>query len=106
MAAERIVERLDLDLERAADAVDPVIEGGLEPRQALFQSRRDGAAGRIHALVEIVHIGLQRAGNLLGALAHAIDDLAAESLDGAVELGDVPGDQRAQRTAVARELLG
>ncbi len=43
--------------------------------------------------------------DVLGALAHALDDLAAEGLHGAVELGDVARDQGTQRAGIAGELL-
>ncbi len=55
--------------------------------------------------VESVDVVLQAVADLLGALAHALDDLAAEGLDGAVEFRDVAGDQRAERAAVAGEFF-
>ena len=63
------------------------------------------AAVGAQAGVEGVDIGLQAVRDVLGALAHALDDLAAEGFDGAVEFRDVAGDQRAKRAAVAREFL-
>jgi hypothetical protein len=40
----------------------------------------------------------------LGPRAHALDDLAAEGFDGAIELGDMTRDQRTERAAVAGTL--
>ncbi len=39
------------------------------------------------------------------ALTHAVDDVAAEGFDGAIEFGDVARNERAKRAAVAREFL-
>ncbi len=57
-------------------------------------------------MVEGVDIGLQAVGDVLGALPHALDDIAAEGLHRAVEFRDVAGDQRAERAGVAGEFLG
>ena len=86
--------------------VDAAAERGLELQQALVQRSGDLAAVGGQAGVEGVDIGLQAVADVLGALAHALDDLAAEGFDGAVEFGDVAGDQRAERAAVAGEFLG
>ena len=40
-----------------------------------------------------------------GALAHAIDDFAAEGFDGAIEFRNVAGDQGAEGAAVAGEFF-
>ena len=85
--------------------VDAALQRGLELRKALVQRGGDLAAIRGQAGIEGVDIGLEAVGDVLGALAHPLDDLAAEGLDGAVELGDVAGDQCAQRAAVAREFF-
>ena len=93
---------LSSEVSRSADAG---AERGLELHQALIERGGDLAAVRGQAGVESVDIGLQRFGDILGALTHAIDDLAAEGFDGAVEFRDVAGDQRAERAAVASEFL-
>ena len=94
---------LSSELSRLGDAV---AERGLELQQALVERGGDLAAVRGQAGVEVVDIGLQALGDVLGALAHAFDDLAAEGFDGAVEFRDVAGDQRAERAAVAGEFFG
>ena len=100
-----LVERLDLAVERSVEVADAGAERGFELQQALIQRSGDLAAVRTQAGVEGVDVVLQAVGDLLGALAHALDDLAAEGLDGAVEFRDVAGDQRAQRAAVAGEFF-
>ena len=80
-------------------------ERGLELQQALIERGGDLAAVRGQAGVEGVDIVLQAVGDILRPLAHALDDLAAEGLDGAVEFRDVAGDQGAERAAVAGEFL-
>ena len=92
---EGLVERLGAAVERF-----------LEARQALVERRGDFGRFGGDAGVEGVDIGPHRLADLLGALAEPFDQLAAVGLHGAVELGDVAGDQVAQRGAVARNLLG
>ena len=104
-AVDRLVERLDLAVERGVEMGDAVAERGFELQQALVERGGDLAAVRGQAGVEGVDIGLQGVGDVLGALAHALDDLAAEGFDGAIEFRDVAGDQRAERAAVAGEFL-
>ena len=105
MAADGAVEGLDLGVERGVEIGHAVAERGLELHQALIERGGDLAAVRGQAGVEGVDIGLQAFGDILGALAHPLDDLAAEGFDGAIEFGDVAGDQRAERAAVAGEFL-
>ena len=93
---------LSSEVSRLADAG---AERGFELQQALIERSGDLAAVRDQAGVESVDVILQAVGDLLGALAHALDDLAAEGFDGAVELGDVARDQRAERAAVAGEFF-
>ncbi len=73
--------------------------------QSLIERRGDLAAVRGQAGIETIDVGLQVFRDILGALPHAVDDFAAEGFDGAIELRDVTGDQRAQRAAVAAEFL-
>src|SRR5262245_65095221 len=61
-------------------------------------SRLDGDAG-----VEIVQIVAHGAGNVLRALAETVDHLAAISPHGAVEFGEMSGDEIAQRGGVASD---
>ena len=75
-------------------------------RQALVEGGGDFAAICREAGVEVLDILLQAVGDILRALAHALDDLAAEGFDGTVEFGDVTGDQRTKRAAVAGETFG
>ncbi len=105
MAADGAVEGLDLGVERGVEIGHAVAERGFELQQALIQRRGDLAAVRGQAGVEGVDIGLQAFGDILGALAHPLDDLAAEGFDGAIEFGDVAADQRAERARVAGEFL-
>ena len=104
-AVDGFVEGFDLAVERGVEMGDAVSERGFELQQALVQRGGDLAAVRGQAGVEVVDIGLQAFGDVLGALAHAIDDLAAEGFDGAIEFRDVAGDQRAERAAVAGEFF-
>ena len=104
-AVDGLVEGFDLAVERGVEMGDAGSERGLELQQALVQRGGDLAAVRGQAGVEIVDIALQGFGDVLGALTHAIDDLAAEGFDGAVEFRDVAGDQGAERARVAREFL-
>jgi hypothetical protein len=62
-----------------------------------------GAAGQ--ALIERIDVIAHRLGYILGALAQALHQFAAIGLHGAVELGDVTGDQAAERVGVARDLF-
>ena len=84
---------------------DAVSERGFELNQALVQRGGDLAAVRGQAGVESVDIGLQGLRDILRALTHAVDDIAAEGFHGAIEFGDVAGNERAQRAAVAREFF-
>ena len=104
-AVDGLVERPDPAVERGIEIGHAGSERGLELHQALVQRSGDLAAVRGQAGVEGVDIGLQGVGDILGALAHALDDLAAEGFDGAVEFRDVAGDQRAERAAVAGEFF-
>ncbi len=74
--------------------------------ETLIKRGADLASIGGHAGIEGIDIALQAFRDVLRALTHAIDDLAAESLDGAIEFRDVAGDQRTERAAVAREFLG
>ena len=105
LAVERGVEVDDLAVERSVEVGDAAAEIGLELQQPLVQRRGDLAAIGGQAGVEIVDIVLQGIGDILGALAHALDDFAAEGLHGAVEFRNMPGDQGAERAAVAGEFL-
>ena len=108
----RFRPRIEVLFERLETAVDGLVEGfdlaferGLELHEALVQRSGDLAAVRGQAGVEGVDIGLQGFRDILGALTHAIDDLAAEGFDGAVEFRDVAGNERTERAAVAREFF-
>ncbi|WP_410712084.1 hypothetical protein [Bradyrhizobium sp. BEA-2-5] len=105
LAGERTIERRQLAVQRGVEIADAFADRGLELHEALVERGGDLAAVGGDAMVEGVDIGLQRLGDVLRALAHALDDLAAEGLHGAIELGDVARDQRAQRAGVAGELL-
>ena len=104
-AVDGLVERLDPAVERGIEIGHAGAERGLELHQALVQRGGDLAAVGGQAGVEAVDIGLQGLGDVLGALTHALDDLAAEGFDGAVEFRDVAGNERAERAAVAREFF-
>src|ERR1700692_3027497 len=104
-AGDGLVEGFDPGVERVIETGDAGTERGLELQQALVERSGDLAAVRSQAGVEIVDIVLQGIRDILGALTHALDDLAAEGLDGAVELRDVAGDQRPERAGVAREFF-
>ncbi len=84
---------------------DATAERGFELQQALIQRRGDLAAVGGEAGVEGVDVVLQVVADLLRALAHALDDLATEGFDGAIEFRDVAGDQGAERAAVTREFF-
>ena len=104
-AVDGFVERLDPAVERSIEVADAGAQRGFELQQALVQRGGDLAAVRAQAVVEGVDVVLQAVADLLGPLSHALDDLAAERLDGAVELRDVARDQRSQRAAVAGEFF-
>ncbi len=63
--------------------------------------RLDGDAG-----VEIVEVVAHRARNVLRALAEPFDHFAAVGLHRAVELGEMAGDEVAERGGVARDPFG
>ncbi len=84
---------------------DTVSERGFELNQALVQRGGDLAAVRGQAGVEGVDIGLQAVRDILRALTHAVDDIAAEGFHGAIEFGNVAGNEGTQRAAVAREFF-
>ncbi len=105
-AFDRVVEEPDFAVERTVETGDAGAERGLELHQTLIERGRDGSAIGVEPAVEGVDIVLQAVGDVLGAFAHALDDLPAEGLDGAVELGNVTCDQRAERAAVAGKSLG
>src|SRR6202011_6096373 len=102
-AVERIVKEAELAVERSVEVGDAASERGFELQQALVQRGRDLAAVGGEAVVEGVDIVLQAVGDVLGALTHAVDDLAAEGFDGAVEFRDMAGDQSAERGGIAGE---
>ena len=56
--------------------------------------------------IEIVDVDAHRLGDFVGALAQPLHQLAAIDLHGAVEFGEMLGDQIAERLRVARNLLG
>ena len=92
---ERLVERLGAAVERVAEAGELLVEAGGD------LGRLGGDAG-----IEIVEVVAHRAGNVLRALAQPLDHLAAIGLHGAVELGEVAGDQIAERGRIAGDALG
>ena len=102
---DRVVERSDLGVERTVEIGHAGSERDFELRQTLVERGGDLAAVRGQAVVEGVDIALEAFGDILRALAHPLDDLAAEGFDGAIEFRDVAGDQRAERAAVAREFF-
>ena len=104
-AIDGLVEGFDPAVERAIEIGDAGSQRGFELHEALVERSGDLAAVRGQAGIEAVDIGLQGFGDILGALAHAIDDLATEGFDGAVEFRDMAGNERAERAAVAREFL-
>jgi hypothetical protein len=104
-AVDRVVEQFDLAVERGIEMGDAVAERGFELNQALVERGGDLAAVRGQAGIERVDIGLQALRDILRALTHAVDDVAAKGFDGAIEFGNVAGNEGAQRAAVAREFL-
>src|SRR5437879_7414609 len=85
LAVQRTVESADLFVQRAVEAGDAAAERGFELQQALIQRRGDFAPVRGQAGVEGVDVILQAVADLLRALAHPLDDLAAEGFDGTIE---------------------
>jgi len=104
-AIDGCIEGFDLAVERGIEVGDAGAERGFELQQALVERRGDFAAVRSQAGVKGVDIGLQGFRDMLGALPHAIDDLAAKGFDGAVEFRDVAGNDGTERAAVAREFF-
>jgi hypothetical protein len=102
---EGLLERLQLGVKRGIEVGHAAVQRDFELRKALVHGSGDLAAVRGQTGIEVVDIGLQAVGDVLGALAQPLDDLAAEGLDGAVELRDVAGNQRAERAAVAGEFF-
>ena len=104
-AVDGLIEPFDLVVERSVEVADAGAERGFELQQALIEGGGDLAAVRDQAGVESVDVVLEAVADLLGARAHALDDLAAEGFDGTIELGDMARDQRAERAAVAGEFF-
>ena len=107
--ADTVVERID-DLLTALG--QPRVELGDAGGEALLELREAGvdrtgdlAGVAGDALIESVDVIAHRLGDVLGALTEPFHQFAAIGLHGAVELGDVAGDQAAERRGVARDLL-
>jgi hypothetical protein len=60
----------------------------------------------VAAVDEILDVRAHFFGQLGGIVAEPLDELAAIDFHGAIELGEMAGDQLAQRVAVLRDLLG
>ncbi len=93
-------------VKRVVRSATRVVEALLELREPLIERAGELAGAAVDALVEGVDVIAHRLGDVLGALAQPLDQFAAIGLHGAVELGDVAGDQAAERRGVARNLLG
>ena len=104
-AVDGFIEGFDLGVERGIEIGDAGPQRRLELHQALVERGGDLAAVRGQPRVECIDIALQGFGDVLRALAHAFDDFAAEGFDGAIELGNVAGDQGAEGAAVAGEFF-
>ena len=94
LAGQRVGEPVTREPRLSSNCDEPLVE-----RAGEFA----GAAG--DALVEGVDVIAHRFGHILGALAEPLDQFAAIGLHGAVEFGDVAGDQVAERGGVARDFL-
>ncbi len=93
-AGQRIGQRLAAAIERFLEARQPLVERG-----------GDLAGFRGDAIVEALDVTAHRFGDVLSARAKPFDELGAVGLHGTVELGEVPGDEVAERRGVARNLL-
>ena len=99
MSMTRLRQRLG---ERLAVRLSSVSSKRSEP---LLQ--RGGDLGRLRgdAGVETVDVAVQRFGDFLRACAKPFDELGTVGLHRPVELGEVAGDQVAERRGIARDLL-
>src|ERR1700682_1873848 len=104
----RVSKVCSSDLRRpSTDSSEDLILLSSEVSRWATRVQRGGvfAAIRSQAGVEGVDVGFEGLRDILRALTHAIDDLAAEGFDGAIEFRDVTGNQGAERAAVAREFF-
>ena len=116
--AERLVERLRAGVERLLDARDALIEPGGElgrpggdavieildvgvhPLGQLGRMLAEALHQLAAAIAETLDVGAHLLGQLGGIVAEPFHQLAAVDLHRAIELGEMPGDQLAQRAAV------
>ncbi len=103
---QRLGDVHDARGEGVVEGLGAAVERFLEARQALVEGRGD--LGRLGAdlAVEAVDVVVHRGRDFGGALAETFDQLAAVGLHGAVELGEVAGDEVAEGGGVAGDLLG